>query len=68
MGSEMCIRDSAKSIWVFSALDRLISEHKADKSLVVALFDQKEALLQLLQTGKIDAAKYKTLVAKTYKN
>ena len=32
---------NAQSIWVFSALDKLISEHKADSGLVIALFDQK---------------------------
>jgi hypothetical protein len=56
-----------KNIFVLSALDKLISEHKANPTLFSAIFEQKESILQLLQTGKIDANKYKKLVASAYK-
>jgi hypothetical protein len=56
-----------QNIWVLSALDKLISENKTNSGLVCALFEKKEMILGLLQGKKLDAHKYKTIVAKAYK-
>ena len=56
-----------KGILILSALDKLISEHKANAAMVCALFEQKESVIGLLQSAKLDAAKYVKIVAKAYK-
>jgi hypothetical protein len=56
-----------QNIWLFSAIDKLISENKKEPVTVINLFEKKELMLQLLPTKKIDAHKYKTIVAKAYK-
>jgi hypothetical protein len=54
-------------IWVLSALDKLISLNKSNPALMMPLFDKKEIILKLLPTKQIDSHKYKTIVAKAYK-
>ncbi len=58
---------NVQTIWILSALDKLISENKKNPALVCQLFEKKEMVIQLLQSGKIDAHKYKNLVGKAYK-
>lgn len=58
---------NADAIWLLSALDKLMSAHKADPKTFIALFEKKKLILEMLQTFKIDAKKYKVLVGKTYK-
>ena len=56
-----------ENIWVLSALDKLISENKTNPALVCSLFEKKEFLIGMIQSRKIDANKYKALIAKAYK-
>jgi len=56
-----------KTIFVLSALDKLISEHKANPATFMPIFEQKESIINLLQDGKIDANKYKKIIANAYK-
>jgi hypothetical protein len=55
------------SIWVFSALDKLMIDYKNKAETFTALFEKKKTMIELLQSMKIDAKKYKALVAKAYK-
>lgn len=55
------------SIWVLSALDKFMSDFKKDPKMFCALFEKKQLIIGLLQSKKIDAKKYKSLLGKSYK-
>lgn len=57
-----------ESIWVLSALDKFMASSKANPALFNKLFEKKKTILQLLQSQKIDAKKYKVIVAKAFKD
>lgn len=56
------------TIWVLSALDKFMTGSKGNPSLFNRLFEKKKTILELLQNGKIDAKKYKVIVAKAFKD
>jgi len=55
------------AIWILSGLDILMTNNKNNSSLFCKLFEKKKLIIELLQSIKIDAKKYKTLVVKAYK-
>ena len=56
-----------ESIWVLSALDKLMADNKSKPEVFNALFEKKKQIIDLLQSLKIDAKKYKAIVVKAYK-
>lgn len=55
-------------IWVLSALDKLMSDNKNDPAFFCKLFEKKQVIINALQSGKIDAKKYKSIVGKALKD
>jgi hypothetical protein len=55
------------AIWVFSALDKLMSDHKSQPAIFCKLFEKKKLMINVLQEKKIDAKKYKMIVGKALK-
>jgi len=56
-----------ENTWIFSLIDRWINKEIDNPNKFIALFDRKVMLIGLVKSLKIDAKKYKTLVAKAYK-
>lgn len=57
-----------EDIWVLSVLDKLMNENKESKEIFKKLFERKKDLLNLIQSFKIDAPKYKKILVKAFKN
>jgi uncharacterized membrane protein len=56
------------NIFVLSALDKLMSEQKANPTLFCKLFEKKKLIIDMIQSQKIDGKKYKTIIAKCMKD
>lgn len=55
------------NIWVLSALDKFLADNKNKPEVFMALFEKKKTIIELLQSMKLDAKKYKAIVVKAYK-
>ncbi len=56
------------SIWLLSALDKLMSENKGDPTMFCKLFGKKQIIINMIQERKIDGKKYKAIVGKAFKD
>ena len=59
---------NAESIWIFSALDKLMGNQKNNPTVFCQLFEKKKLMIGLLQEKKIDAKKYMKIVGKGIKD
>ena len=56
------------TIWILSALDKFMALHQNHSALFCSLFDKKHLIIGLIQSAKLDAKKYKAILAKAYKD
>jgi hypothetical protein len=56
------------SVFVFSALDKFMSENKTKPEVFAKIFEKKKLLINMVQERKIDGKKYKMIVGKAMKD